>query len=246
MKVGVMNSTMKKIILFLLNAVWSSIVHGEILEIYTWKPYPGEANKLIADMQEAAEIHADLGISVTISALGIGTAGDIDYVLSYEDLESWGRLKDATNNSLRWNTFYQRLGENPSGELVESFMMTNHDASNRVNPFTETGSVVGFFRWEPAPGLAGSEALRQGFATAKSIHETLGARVESYQVNNGQEGVSDMMYLMIYNNYSHMAEVNAAMFTNADWIAFQQSVDAQPEMAATLKFSGIAQMAGSY
>ena len=65
-------------------------------------------------------------------------------------------------------------------------------------------------------------------------------------MNNGQEGVSDMMYLMIYNNYSHMAEVNAAMFTNADWIAFQQSVDAQPEMAATLKFSGIAQMAGSY
>ena len=43
-----------------------------------------------------------------------------------------------------------------------------------------------------------------------------------------------------------MAEVNAAMFTNADWIAFQQSVDAQPEMAATLKSSGIAQMAGSY
>ena len=41
---------------------------------------------------------------------------------------------------------------------------------------------------------------------------------------------------MIYNNYSHMAEVNAAMFTNADWIAFQQSVDAQPEMAATLKY----------
>ena len=89
MKVGVMNSTMKKISLFLFTAVWSSIVHGEILEIYTWKPYPGEANKLIADMQEAAEIHADLGISVTISALGIGTAGDIDYVLSYEYLESW-------------------------------------------------------------------------------------------------------------------------------------------------------------
>ena len=125
-------------------------------------------------------------------------------------------------------------------------MMTNHDASNRVNPFTQVGSIVGFLRWDPALGLAGSEALRQGFMAAKSIYEVLGAKVESYQVNDGQEGVRDMMYLMIYDNYSQMAEVNAGMLTSSDWAAFQQSVDAEPGMAATLKLSGIAQMDGSF
>ena len=55
-----------------------------------------------------------------------------------------------------------------------------------------------------------------------------------------------MMYLMIYDNYSKMAEVNAGLLTSADWVAFQQSVDAQPGMAATLKASGIARMAGSF
>jgi hypothetical protein len=197
----------------------------------------------MADMQKAAEIHADLGIGVTISALGIGTSGDVDYFLSYEDIDSWGQQKDAASSSQRWNAFYQKLGENPSGELVQSFMMTNHDASNRVNPFAQPGSIVAFFRWEPALGLAGSEALRQGFMTAKPIHEALGAKVESYQVNNGPEGVRDMM---IYDNYSKMAEVNAGLLTSADWVAFQQSVDAQPGMAATLKASGIARMAGSF
>ena len=241
-----MNNVVRKLSLFLLSIIWSSIGHSEILEIYSWKPHPGKANELMASMQEAAEIHADLGIGVTISALGIGTSGDVDYVLSYEDIESWGKLKDATSSSQRWNAFYQKLGENPSGELIQSFMMTNHDASSRVNPFSQAGSIVGFFRWEPALGLAGSEALRQGFMTAKSIHEALGARVESYQVNNGQEGVRDMMYLMIYDNYSQMAEVNAGMLTSTEWAAFQQSADAQPGMAATLKLSGIAQMAGSY
>ena len=54
--------------------------------------------------------------------------------------------------------------------------------------FLQPGSIVAFFRWEPALGLAGSEALRQGFMTAKPIHEALGAKVESYQVNRGCKG----------------------------------------------------------
>ena len=227
-------------------ALMANISYAEILEIYTWKPYPGRAADLMATMQEAAEIHSSLGIGVTISALGIGTTSNVDYVLSYEDIISWGQQRDAMAANQVWNSFFQRIQEDPSGELVQSFTMTNHDPTNLVNPFTQVGSVVGFFRWQPAPGLAGSEALRQGFATAKGIHEDLGARVETYQVNNGQQGVSDMMYLMIFENYSRMAEFNAALATNSDWIEFQISVDSQPNVRAMLQASGIAQMAGSY
>ena len=237
---------LQHLIIISLVAFMGNFSHAEILEIYTWKPYPGEAGNLMESMQEAAEIHSSLGIGVTISALGIGTTSDIDYVLSYENITSWGQQRDAMTQDQNWNTFFQKIQENPSGELVQSFTMTNHDANNLVNPFTEVGSVVGFFRWEPAPGLAGSEALRQGFATAKDIHENLGARVETYQVNNGEQGVSDMMYLMIFENYSRMAEFNAALATSSDWLEFQISVDSQSDVRATLKSSGIAQMAGSY
>ena len=224
----------------------TTLVRAEILEIYTWKPYAGKSSELLADMQEAAAIHSALGIGVTISALGLGTASDFDYVLSYENMESWGRLNDAAVNDESWTTFFQKFSDNPSGELVQSFMMTNHDAQVTSNPFSSTGSVVGFFRWTPVPGLAGSEALRQGFATAKKIHERLGATVSSYQINNGQDGVSDMLYLLIFDNYSHMARVNTAMAQDLEWIEFQKAIDAQPNSAATLKLSGIAQMAGSY
>ena len=219
---------------------------GEILEIYTWKPYPGKAEQLLQDMNEAARVHSELGITVTISALSLGTTGDVDYVMSYEDLESWGRLKDANLQSAEWAAFLSETRSNPSGELVDSFSMTNHDLSNRSNPFSEPGQVVAFFRWQPASGAAGSEALRQGFAAAKVIHESLGARVETYQIMNGRDGVRDMMYIMIYDNYSHMASINEEMLTNSEWIAFQQAANSQPSQAATLLRSGIANMAGYF
>ena len=82
--------------------------------------------------------------------------------------------------------------------------------------------------------------------TAKEMHEALGARVETYQVTNGSEGVRDMMYLMIYDVYSEMAEVNQAMQTSSEWLTFQQAVDAQPSQAASLLRSGVAVMAASY
>ena len=144
-----MNNVVRKLSLFLLSIIWSSIGHSEILEIYSWKPHPGKANELMASMQEAAEIHADLGISVIISALGIGTSGDIDYVLSYEDIESWGKLKDAINSSQRWNAFYQRLAENPFSELIQSFMMTNHHPSNKVNSYTQAAQLLAFLDGNP-------------------------------------------------------------------------------------------------
>ena len=237
---------MKKLLVLLFLTAFARHSAGEILEIYTWKPYPGKAEQLLRDMNEAGRIHSELGISVTISALSLGNAGDVDYVLSYEDLESWGRLKDANAQSAEWNTFLAKTRANPSGELIGSFSLNNHDLSNRSNPFSEPGQIVAFFRWEPAQGRAGSAALRQGFATAKGIHESLGARVESYQVMNGQEGVRDMMYMMIYDSYSHMASVNEAMLSNSEWMAFQQSADAQPSLAATLLRSGLAVMVASF
>ena len=236
----------KKYLIPLLVVLAAQVSYGEILEIYTWKPYAGKAELMLSAMQEAAEIHSGLGIGVTISQLAQGTTQDMDYVLRYDDLESWGALNDSSALSAEWNTFFAKFQANPHGELVNSFSMVNHDQSNMADNWAEEGQIVSFFRWEPARGLAGQEALRQGFMTAKEIHEALGARVETYQVTNGSEGVTDMMYLMIYDGYSEMAKVNQAMQTNPEWLAFQQAVDAQPSQAASLLRSGVAVMAASY
>ena len=105
--------------------------------------------------------------------------------------------------------------------------------------FTEPGQAINAFRWKPAAGLEGSNALRQGFLTAKAIHENLGARVETYEINSSVD-VGQMQYLMIYDSYSHMAEVNAAMATDREWLAFQSSVAAAPEQAATMVWAIVA------
>ena len=215
------------------------IANAEILEVYTWKPYPGKAGQLLLDMQEAASIHSGLGIGVSINALGVGTAQDIDYVLRFDDIESWGRLSDANVNSPEWNAFVAKAGANPSAELVSSFSLVNQDPSNMANDFTDPGQVINAFRWKPASGLEGTNALRQGFLTAKGIHENLGARVETYEINSSVD-VGQMQYLMIYDSYSHMAEVNAAMATDPEWLAFQSSVAAAPGQTATLVWAIVA------
>ena len=205
------------------------IANAEFLEVYTWKPYPGKKDQLLLDMQEAARINA----------LGVGSSQDIDYVLRFDDLESWGRLNDAAVNSPEWNAFIAKAGANPSAELVSSFSLVNQDPSNMANDFTEPGQVINAFRWKPASGLEGTNALRQGFLTAKGIHENLGARVESYEFNSSVD-VGQMQYLMIYDSYSHMAEVNAAMATDPEWLAFQSSVAAAPGQTATLVWAIVA------
>ena len=66
---------------------------------------------------------------MTINALGLGTSQDMDYVLRYDDLESYGRLKDANLNNEEWNTFLAKVRANPSGELVSSWSANNIDSS---------------------------------------------------------------------------------------------------------------------
>ena len=215
------------------------IANAEILEVYTWKPYPGKTDQLLLDMHEAASIHSGFGVSVSINALGVGTSQDIDYVLRFDDLESWGRLSDANVNSPEWNAFVAKVGANPSAELVSSFSLVNQDPSNMANDFTEPGQVINAFRWKPAAGLEGTNALRQGFLTAKGIHENLGARVETYEINSSVD-VGQMQYLMIYDSYSHMAEVNAAMATDPEWLAFHSSVAAAPGQTAPLVWAIVA------
>ena len=209
---------MKKVLFSLFVVLFAQNSLGEILEVYTWKSYPGRSEQLLQTFEQAAAIHSKLGISVTINALGVGTSQDMDYVLRYDDLESYGRLKDATFNDEEWNTFLAKVRANPSGELVSSWSANNIDSSNRAENFTKKGQVIAFFRWQPAPGAIGLQTMIQGASRSKPVHESLGARVETYQINSG-ENRGQVLYLMIYDNFSDMAKTTAAMASNTEWQA---------------------------
>jgi len=235
---------MKKLLVLLFLTAFARHSAGEILEVYTWKPYPGKAEQLLQTFEEAAEIHSSLGIGVTINALGVGTTQNMDYVLRYDDLESYGRLKDANFGDTSWNTFLAKARANPSGELVSSWSANNLDSSNMADDFTEQGQVIAFFRWQPAPGAAGLQAMTQGAMTSKPIHEDLGARIETYLINSG-ENRGQVLYLMIYDSFSDMARTNSAMASSSEWQSLLSESNNDPNFG-TLVFNGQAMTIGSW
>ena len=235
---------MKKLLVLLFLTAFARHSAGEILEVYTWKPYPGKAEQLLQTFEEAAEIHSSLGIGVTINALGVGTTQNMDYVLRYDDLESYGRLKDANFGDTSWNTFLAKARANPSGELVSSWSANNLDSSNMADDFTEQGQVIAFFRWQPASGAAGLQAMRQGAMTSKPVHEDLGARIEAYQINSG-ENRGQVLYLMIYDSFSDMARTNSAMASSSEWQSLLLENSTNPNFG-TLVHSGQAMTIGNW
>lgn len=235
---------MKKLLVLLFLTAFAGHSAGEILEVYTWKPYPGKAEQLLQTFEEAAEIHSSLGIGVTINALGVGTTQNMDYVLRYDDLESYGRLKDANFGDTSWNTFLAKARANPSGELVSSWSANNLDSSNMADDFTEQGQVIAFFRWQPAPGAAGLQAMTQGAMTSKPIHEDLGARIETYLINSG-ENRGQVLYLMIYDSFSDMARTASAMASSSEWQSLLLENSTNPNFG-TLVLSGQAMTIGNW
>lgn len=235
---------MKKLLVLLFLTAFAGHSAGEILEVYTWKPYPGKAEQLLQTFEEAAEIHSSLGIGVTINALGVGTTQNMDYVLRYDDLESYGRLKDANFGDTSWNTFLAKARANPSGELVSSWSANNLDSSNMADDFTEQGQVIAFFRWQPAPGAAGLQTMTQGAMTSKPIHEDLGARIETYLINSG-ENRGQVLYLMIYDSFSDMARTASAMASSSEWQSLLLENSTNPNFG-TLVLSGQAMTIGNW
>ena len=235
---------MKKILVLLFLTAFARHSAGEILDVYSWKPYPGKAEQLGQTFEEAAEIHSSLGIGVTINALGVGTSQDMDYVLRYDDLESYGRLKDANFADPNWNTFLAKARANPSGELVSSWSANNLDSSTMAADFTEQGQVIAFFRWQPASGAAGLQAMTQGAMTSKPIHEDLGARIETYLINSG-ENRGQVLYLMIYDSFSDMARTNSAMASSSEWQSLLLENSTNPNFG-TLVLSGQAMTIGNW
>ena len=125
---------------------------------------------MIETMVEAASIQREMGAHVTINQLDVGSQNQIDYVIRFDSTAEWGSYRDSLQESEKWNEFWNRVGEDPNGELELSFAAINLDANEKASSFQNSG-VYGVWVWDVAAGKL-PEVL-ENFAQAKVIHEKL-------------------------------------------------------------------------
>ncbi len=220
---------MKKINTLVLSFLvfFAPITYAEILEVYSWKPFPGKGTDLVENMAEAAAIHTELGAVVNIYARDVGSSFQgFNYVMRWNDPASWAASREAASKSPKLAKFFQKVSRKPTGELVGSLEGLNLDFSVSADSF-ENIKVFRVYIWDPAAGK--TQLLLENFATAKRIHESLGARVESY--SEGIGGTGNFHYTLGFESWSALANFFVKLATNEEWSAFQASND---PTAATL------------
>jgi len=202
----------------------SSVATAELAEVYSWKANPGKSVELMESMAKAKAIHESLGISVHAYATAMGTDGYIDYVMRYDSMEAWGAARDAMSGSAAWNQYWNEAQQNAAGTLLSSITGVNTDTGVKANSFANE-QVYAVFVWEAAPGREGE--LLQRFAEAKKLHESLGARVESYVGAIGSP--NQFHYVMNYGSWSEMAASQTKMQKSRAWAKMQ--ADRDPSLA---------------
>ena len=189
---------------------------SEVVEVYTWKAFPGKNSEMIAVFTEAKKLHEEAGASVAIVQRGVGSTQEVDYVMRWDDPSSWGKSMDNALGSSRmtkkWQAFLAKANLDPAGEMVSSLSGWNLDSSKKAADFN--GSFVyGAWVWDVTPGR--NADFIESASRAKAIHEALGARVEIYQ--EGVGGTNRMHYLMIWEGYAAWAKTITKLGTSEAW-----------------------------
>lgn len=199
----------------------SPITFAEVLEVYSWKALPGKGSDLIQNMVEAAGIHTELGAVINIYQRDVGsTYQGFDYVMRWDDPISWATSRENAAKSPELVRFFQKVSRRPSGELVNSLEGINLNPATSANSFGDI-NVFRVYVWDPAPGK--TQQLLENFATAEKIHESLGARVESYAEGIG--GTGNYHYTMGFENWAALADFFLKLAVSEEWAAFQASTN---------------------
>ena len=213
---------MKKIkfLLLALTLTLSFSAFSEILEVYQWKADPGKGQQMLNNMAEAAEIHTELGATVGIYQLNVGSQSLIDYILRFDDQVSWGEYKDKIATSKKFQRFWTKVSRNPTGELQMSLSGANLDPTKRASDFAGP-FVYGVWVWDPAPGY--EVELIQNFARAAEIHENLGARAEGYSEGFGGNG--KYHYVLFFDNWTEMGKFFQKASISEELAEFNSSLE---------------------
>ena len=192
---------------------------AEIAEVYSWKANPGQGSEMIETMVEAATIQRNLGAHVAINQLDVGSQNQIDYVVRFDSTSEWGAYRDALQASEKWNEFWNRVGEDPNGELELSFAAVNLDVNEKASSFPNSG-VYGVWVWDVASGKL--PEVIENFAKAKVIHEKLGARIEYYSEGLGLPNT--LHYVALFDSWTEMASFLSKAATDQELLTFQAGV----------------------
>ena len=219
-----MQSKLTFLMIMICGLLNSSFVAAELAEVYSWKANPGKAAAMLESMEKAKVIHEKLGIKVHAYATTMGTNGFVDYVMRYDSIEQWGKAQDAMNASAEWNEYWNEAQQNSAGTLLSSITGINTDPSVKADSFAEQ-QVYSVFVWEVTAGR--QQELLKRFAAAEKVHESLGARVESYV--GGVGSPNRYHYVMNYGSWSEMAASRAKMMQSSAWAKLQ--ADRDPTLA---------------
>lgn len=214
---------MGKIGLLSLSLMLSSLSYSELVEVYTWKAFPGKTNEMVSLFSEAKAIHEKHGASISIVAQGTGSTQEIDYVMRWDSPQDWGSSLDkmaAATAGKEWQEFMAKANANPLGEMVASNAGANMDVSKTASDF-DGNFVYGVWVWKPAPGRT-AEMIQSAMESEK-IHEELGAQVEIYQENVGGTGM--MHYVMMWKNHSDWADSVVKMNASKKWAEYLAEQD---------------------
>jgi len=198
----------------------SSTAFTEVLEVYNWKSDPGKSQQMLNNIAEAAEIHTELGATVGVYALNIGSENQIDYVLRFDNQESWGKFKDNLATSDKFQRFWEKVSRYPTGELQMSLSGVNLDPTKKAADFPGP-FVYGVWVWDPSPGYEAQ--LLQNFARAAEIHESLGARAEGYAEGFG--GTGNYHYILFFDNWTEMGNFFSKANNSKELAEFNASLE---------------------
>lgn len=201
----------------------STLSFAEVIEVYTWKAFPGKGAEMISTFTEAKGIHEEAGASVAIIQRMTGSTQEVDYVMRWDNASAWGASMDAANSpkmAAKWQSFLAKANLDPSGEMVGSVSGINLDSSKKASDF-DGSPVYGAWVWKVSPEKSADFIKR--LMKSKEIHESMGARVEVYAENVG--GTGNMHYVMMWDNYSDWAESVNKMSSSKEWAAQQASRD---------------------
>ena len=205
---------------------------SDVAEVYQWKAFPGKTQQMLQSMQRAAEIHEKEGAQVVIDLLNVGSTPLVNYVMRWDDSQSYANFKDNQNQSEEWLEYWAEVNQDPSGEMVASFSANNLDQTRKASDF-DGSYVYSVAIWKVEPGK--DLQLIERFMESKAILENSGARVEIYRGNWG--ALNEYHFLLMYDSWTDLeASFTKLVTPGSDWMNMMQRRANDEVIAEQLSF----------
>ena len=84
------------------------MAQAELMEVYTWKAFPGKSSQMVTNFIEAKKLHEEAGASVSIVQRMTGSTQEVDYIMRWDDTTSWGSAMDKSRSPSmmqKWQKF---------------------------------------------------------------------------------------------------------------------------------------------